>query len=119
MRSLTLAGLAAAATTDDLFGQRDQTAGAQLGQIITVAAVILAVGALLFLIVYLVKRKNTGGVAAAEASAEPRRHRHHGLFHGGRRRRKRLQEHRPRNPTLAETGGLPPLRAGEPPKPSA
>ena len=27
--------------------------------------------------------------------------------HHGRRRRKRRREHRPRNPTLAETGGLP------------
>jgi len=27
--------------------------------------------------------------------------------HPGRRRRKRRREHRPRNPTLAETGGLP------------
>lgn len=27
-----------------------------------------------------------------------------------RRRRKRRREHRPRNPTLAETGGLPPVK---------
>jgi hypothetical protein len=27
------------------------------------------------------------------------------------KRRKRRREHRPRNPTLAETGGMPPLRA--------
>lgn len=27
-----------------------------------------------------------------------------------RRRRRRRREHRPRNPTLAETGGLPPIR---------
>jgi hypothetical protein len=32
------------------------------------------------------------------------------LFGSGRRRRRR-REHRPRNPTLAETGGLPPQRA--------
>jgi len=29
---------------------------------------------------------------------------------GGSRRRRRRREHRPRNPTLAETGGLPPIR---------
>ena len=29
-------------------------------------------------------------------------------------RRKRRQDHRPRNPTLAETGGLPPVRTGPP-----
>ena len=31
-----------------------------------------------------------------------------------RRRRKRRREHRQRNPTLAETGGLPPLRSNMP-----
>ncbi len=38
---------------------------------------------------------------------EPRRHRH----------RRRRREHRRRNPTLAETGGLPPARH-QPPEPS-
>jgi hypothetical protein len=32
-----------------------------------------------------------------------------------RRRRRRRREHRPRNPTLAETGGLPPVR-NQPPR---
>ena len=31
-------------------------------------------------------------------------------FFARRRQRRRRREHRPRNPTLAETGGLPPLR---------
>ena len=30
--------------------------------------------------------------------------------HERRRRRRRRREHRPRNPTLAETGGLPPIK---------
>ena len=34
-----------------------------------------------------------------------------------RRKRRRRREHRPRNPTLAETGGLPPLRSEHPPDP--
>ena len=34
-----------------------------------------------------------------------------------RRKRRRRREHRPRNPTLAETGGLPPLRSDRPPDP--
>jgi len=42
--------------------------------------------------------------------SEPARSRHH-------RRRKRRREHRPRNPTLAETGGLPPLPAEHPSEP--
>ncbi len=32
------------------------------------------------------------------------------------RRRRRRREHRPRNPTLAETGGLPPARTEPPPQ---
>jgi FtsZ-interacting cell division protein ZipA len=34
-----------------------------------------------------------------------------------RRKRRRRREHRPRNPTLAETGGLPPLRSERPSDP--
>ena len=34
-----------------------------------------------------------------------------------RKWRRPRREHRPRNPTLAETGGLPPVRRGGPPEP--
>jgi hypothetical protein len=34
-----------------------------------------------------------------------------------RRKRRRRREHRPRNPTLAETGGLPPVRSERPSDP--
>jgi len=34
-----------------------------------------------------------------------------------RRKRRRRRDHRPRNPTLAETGGLPPLRTDRPADP--
>jgi hypothetical protein len=33
--------------------------------------------------------------------------------HKSSRRRRRREKHRPRNPTLAETGGLPPMGAGD------
>jgi hypothetical protein len=36
-----------------------------------------------------------------------------------RKWRRPRREHRPRNPTLAETGGLPPVRTGKPPEPRA
>ena len=36
-----------------------------------------------------------------------------------RRWRRRRREHRPRNPTLSETGGLPPFRSEGPPPPLA
>ncbi len=34
--------------------------------------------------------------------------------HHGRRRKRRRRSHRPRNPTLSETGGLPPVREDVP-----
>jgi hypothetical protein len=33
-----------------------------------------------------------------------------------RKWRRRRRDHRPRNPTLAETGGLPPIRQPRPPE---
>ena len=47
---------------------------------------------------------------ATDAAAAPSKRR------GWRRRRR---EHRPRNPTLSETGGLPPFRSEGPPSPMA
>ena len=49
-----------------------------------------------------------GGTAAAgEQESEPRRRRH--------RHRRRRSSNYPQNPTLAQTGGLPPIRRDEPP----
>jgi hypothetical protein len=45
------------------------------------------------------------GSANGEASSQKRR-----------KWRRRRRDHRPRNPTLAETGGLPPARSDEPPR---
>lgn len=45
--------------------------------------------------------------------SDQRQHHHH------RRRRVRRRDHRPRNPTLAETGGLPPVRPGDASPPPA
>jgi len=36
--------------------------------------------------------------------------------HSRRKWRRQHRDHRPRNPTLAETGGLPPVRSGDPPE---
>ena len=74
---------------------------------------------------------------AAYIRKGPRRHSHHHHHHSHsssasppespdvgangekryRRKRRRRREHRPRNPTLAETGGLPPVRTEHPPEP--
>jgi len=48
--------------------------------------------------------------AAGEQRSEPRRRRH-------RHRRRRSSKY-PQNPTLAQTGGLPPIRRDEPPTPA-
>jgi hypothetical protein len=42
-----------------------------------------------------------------------------GSGHRHRRHRRRRRDHRPRNPTLAETGGLPPPKPQDPPPASA
>jgi type VI protein secretion system component VasK len=46
--------------------------------------------------------------AAGDAAALPEKRRH---------RRRSRRKHRARNPTLAETGGLPPIREEDPPEP--
>jgi ABC-type nickel/cobalt efflux system permease component RcnA len=48
------------------------------------------------------------GSDTADSTSSPKR----------RKWRRRRRDHRPRNPTLAETGGLPPLRSDGPPPPS-
>lgn len=64
------------------------------------------------------------------ARREERRHRRHSLaknaakgvaelreYVKAHQRRRRRREHRPRNPTLSETGGLPPVRGADEPPP--
>jgi len=53
----------------------------------------------------------SSGHSGGEEDGEPRHSSH------SRHRRRRRREHRPRNPTLAETGGLPPIRSDDPSKP--
>lgn len=78
----------------------------EVSAVTVVLGAALVVGLVLFLAVYWWKRApGEGGVAASGSPG-------HRACRG--KRRKRLPRHRPRNPTLAETGGLPPLR-DEPP----
>lgn len=86
-----------------------------LGAIITISSVLLVWA------IYFRKRRrhhshhhhhsstdtSASGTTTAESGQESRR----------RRRRRRRREHRPRNPTLAETGGLPPARSDSPSEP--
>ena len=93
-------------------------------EVVTVLSAAVAIGLLaVFWAVFIRKRKGE------------HRHRHHhhhrasesqsstsvvpgddssGQVMQKRHRRRRRREHRPRNPTLAETGGLPPIRPDEP-----
>ena len=99
------------------------SAGTREGLIVVGAAVLVAVGVTVWVVFSRKSRR--------------RRHRHHhnhpdsheqakaaeaadqdGAPSGSRKRRKwrrPRREHRLRNPTLAETGGLPPVRTGGPP----
>jgi len=97
-----------------------KSAGLVFKDILVIVAVGLALGLLLlFWARYYVRQKkrrhrhhhersvvsDPAPVPADEEDHDPR--------HDGRRRRRRRhrRDHRPRNPTLAETGGLPPPKA--------
>jgi hypothetical protein len=60
-----------------------------------------------------------GGESPEEGDPPSEEDRHRGHRRRRRRRRRRHGEFRERNPTLAETGGLPPLRDGSHPNPPA
>lgn len=86
-----------------------QSLWSELGPLTIVLGAVLLLGLVLFFAVYLWKRAPVEDVVSAAGA-------HHHHPHRGKRR-KRLRQHRPRNPTLAETGGLPPLRDEPPPSP--
>jgi hypothetical protein len=83
--------------------------GMSLGQLGWVVAAVLAVGLLLFALAYLSRRRRYE--LSNEDPLRPRRHHHH-RHH---RRHRTHVTYTQRNPTLAETGGLPPLRPPQPP----
>ena len=107
-----------------------QPLGKSGGLLLRDVLVIVATGLLLALVLVLwarwyVKRRrhhrheSRSAVAPTievdeEAGHPPRHHHHHHHRHRHRRRR-RHEEFRTRNPTLAETGGLPPARPDPPP----
>jgi len=51
------------------------------------------------------------------AEAQPAESTEQSSLRKRRKWRRRRRDHRPRNPTLAETGGMPPLRSERPPEP--
>ena len=89
-----------------------RTTGLVFKDFLVIIATGLALGLLLLLWArYYIKRKKrrhhhdrkevSPSLSASDPELEEESHHH------SRRRRKRRRDHRPRNPTLAETGGLP------------
>lgn len=89
----------------------------QYGPIVTQGVLILCVGLGVGIVCMLAvkffhrheRRRSHSGPSGLPSTS---RHR------SGRRKRIRRTEHRPRMPTLSETGGLPPLRPEDPPNSS-
>jgi hypothetical protein len=91
----------------------------------TLRVLILVSGLLVLLVVVSrwkkIRRLSSLSHSAWPASTSKRPHpTREGLFsRDSHRRRRRRREHRQRNPTLAETGGLPPIRSEiQPPPPT-
>jgi hypothetical protein len=103
---------AAAMNSDDVISQWKSFSATTRDGLIIFAALGLAILAALSwtLLFHKTRRRHHGhsrrwSPPASDAS-EPERHR--------KRIRKQRRPHRPRNPTLAETGGLPPVRQNGP-----
>jgi len=97
-----------------------------LRDILLITGVAAVFALTLFLYVYMTRRNNrshspTGARAiyrAEKRAAEERDDESEGR-HRVRRRRRRKEEFSQRNPTLGETGGLPPIRTEEPAEPAS
>lgn len=96
--------------TETLGGWRNTPGmGQDLLTVVGMAMVLL--GLLMFWARFLRRRKRQrrhSDAVVADGQDENRQEQHHSHRHRHRRRRR---EHRGRNPTLAETGGLPPPRS--------
>lgn len=85
------------------------------GALPVIAAALVVLAVLLLWAVFLRKparRRERGRLIEQKSSAPKARSEGESGRSSGRRRRRR-ESHRPRNPTLSETGGLPPLGAGD------
>jgi hypothetical protein len=83
---------------------------------LVVLGALLLVSAVAVLLIVLFRKRHHHHHSHERSADVPRS----GPAPEGKRRkwRRRRRDHRPRNPTLAETGGLPPIRDSQPP-PSA
>ena len=92
-----------AATQGQHFESRDVLIG---------TSIVLIIGLTLFLVFYLRARKKSDRIDQKHLSQMTKSSSTNTSAEGGERRRKRRRRraHRLRNPSLGETGGLPPLR---------
>jgi hypothetical protein len=112
---------------DDAFGGwKKMSSGTR--EFLTIAGAICTVTLLVFIWAIFIRKRGKRRRAGSQQKSQPRastqaatpaaqngagnpvsqpQHRRH-------RRRRRRREHRPRNPTLADTGGLPPIRSEGP-----
>ena len=107
--------------------QPNKQLGMGAREILLIVGVGVGIGLVLFLWVYLTyKRKRRHSLHSSPRLSQ---HIHRAEKHSDddspdrrvkvRRRRRRHPDNLPRNPTLGETGGLPPLRPDDPPAESA
>jgi hypothetical protein len=118
-----MAGVYLLAAGVDKF-QRDVAAAATRGHLssreaLMAVTIAVAVGVVLFLLVYVRYRLKQQKAARKLKSGEPRTSEtvqidpETGKLVRRRRKRRRRRDHRPRNPTLDKTGGLPPPRTDD------
>src|SRR5437588_11834263 len=96
---------------------RKMEPGTREGLLVFTALVVVILTCVLWAVYFRKRRRrhhhhhhahaSTREATVSETDEDPRSHKL-------RRIRRRRREHRPRNPTLAETGGLPPARTGGP-----
>lgn len=116
--------LAAVATGDPmdaptLEGEASKLFGYNVRDIMILGGMVLVLAIALFLFAYLTKKNRRVTISPAGSRAIYRADERD----DDRRRRKKRRRHNhpeflPRNPTLQETGGLPPLRPEEPAEPT-
>jgi len=124
---LTLRLLVAAAADLDLKNQPiSPAASGFMGDLLLIGGLGVVLACALFLIVYLARKDKRGRdsngarvIYRAERRNGELRNVEPGEQASGRRKRKRKEEFSQRNPTLGETGGLPPLRTEEPVEPAS
>ena len=120
---LSLIPILAAMETPDLEALKNAHKGSTpqiLGtDVTTILAVILGITAILFFWAFFLRKKPTHARGSLVVTRADKKGRESHALSGRKRRRRSSSESWGRNPTLSETGGLPPPRPEEPETPPA